>query len=136
MVLPLIHTAVHCSFQEEPKDMKNAHLIIGELRNRCRNQSEQIMAWKKAYSLQVRLKDAEVPGDPAITGPTAPRYLLRWSHWSAKRSEVGPGASGGRRLFVVLASTMVRRLRRAKPLPLSYQHPLFAQFNVKQRVLN
>uniref|UniRef100_A0A2M4BNQ9 Uncharacterized protein n=1 Tax=Anopheles marajoara TaxID=58244 RepID=A0A2M4BNQ9_9DIPT len=38
--------------EEEPKDMKNAHLIIGELRNRCRNQSEQIMAWKKAYSLQ------------------------------------------------------------------------------------
>ncbi|XP_058120328.1 uncharacterized protein LOC131282865 [Anopheles ziemanni] len=38
--------------EEEPKDMKNAHLIINELRTRCRNQSEQIMAWKKAYSLQ------------------------------------------------------------------------------------
>ncbi|XP_050077831.1 uncharacterized protein LOC126564769 [Anopheles maculipalpis] len=38
--------------EEEPKDMKNAHLIINELRNRCRNQSEQIMAWKKAFSLQ------------------------------------------------------------------------------------
>ncbi|XP_052867258.1 uncharacterized protein LOC128273356 [Anopheles cruzii] len=38
--------------EEEPKDMKNAHLIIGQLRTRCRNQSEQIMAWKKAYSLQ------------------------------------------------------------------------------------
>ncbi|XP_055544512.1 uncharacterized protein LOC129729740 [Wyeomyia smithii] len=38
--------------EEEPKDMKNAHLIINELRSRCRNQSEQIMAWKKAYALQ------------------------------------------------------------------------------------
>uniref|UniRef100_A0A182QRV0 Uncharacterized protein n=1 Tax=Anopheles farauti TaxID=69004 RepID=A0A182QRV0_9DIPT len=38
--------------EEEPKDMKNAHLIINELRNRCRNQSEQIMGWKKAFSLQ------------------------------------------------------------------------------------
>uniref|UniRef100_A0A6E8VY43 Uncharacterized protein n=1 Tax=Anopheles coluzzii TaxID=1518534 RepID=A0A6E8VY43_ANOCL len=43
----------HCdNEEEEPKDMKNAHLIINELRNRCRNQSEQIMAWKKAFSLQ------------------------------------------------------------------------------------
>lgn len=38
--------------EEEPKDMKNAHLIINELRTRCRNQSEQIMSWKKAYALQ------------------------------------------------------------------------------------
>ncbi|XP_053675925.1 uncharacterized protein LOC128726159 [Anopheles nili] len=38
--------------EEEPIDMKNAHLIINELRSRCRNQSEQIMAWKKAFSLQ------------------------------------------------------------------------------------
>ncbi|XP_058451790.1 uncharacterized protein LOC131430662 [Malaya genurostris] len=38
--------------EEEPKDMKNAHLIINELRSRCRNQSEQIMAWKKAFALQ------------------------------------------------------------------------------------
>ncbi|XP_055596142.1 uncharacterized protein LOC129746497 [Uranotaenia lowii] len=38
--------------EEDPKDMKNAHLIINELRTRCRNQSEQIMSWKKAYALQ------------------------------------------------------------------------------------
>ncbi|XP_055636727.1 uncharacterized protein LOC129775715 [Toxorhynchites rutilus septentrionalis] len=38
--------------EEEPKDMENAHLIISELRTRCRNQSEQIMSWKKAYTLQ------------------------------------------------------------------------------------
>lgn len=38
--------------EEEPKDMKNAHLLINELRTRCRNQSEQIMSWKKAYALQ------------------------------------------------------------------------------------
>lgn len=38
--------------EEEPKDMKNAHLIINDLRTRCRNQSEQIMSWKKAYALQ------------------------------------------------------------------------------------
>uniref|UniRef100_A0A336LXK1 CSON007222 protein n=1 Tax=Culicoides sonorensis TaxID=179676 RepID=A0A336LXK1_CULSO len=40
------------SVHEVPKDLVKAQEIIDELRLKCRVQAEQILAWKKAYSIQ------------------------------------------------------------------------------------
>ncbi|XP_063701822.1 uncharacterized protein LOC134831912 [Culicoides brevitarsis] len=40
------------SVHEMPKDLVKAQEIIDELRLKCRVQTEQILAWKKAYSIQ------------------------------------------------------------------------------------
>lgn len=38
--------------EQEPIDLPGAKILIGKLRQKCRAQSEQILAWKKAYNMQ------------------------------------------------------------------------------------
>lgn len=38
---------------KDPCNLESAQLIIGELKTKSRKQAEQIMAWKKAYAVQV-----------------------------------------------------------------------------------
>lgn len=41
---------------KDPCNLESAQLIIGELKTKSRKQAEQIMAWKKAYAVQVIIK--------------------------------------------------------------------------------
>lgn len=48
--------AFHLNAIQEPQDLATANLIINELRSKCRLQAEQILAWKKAYTYEVRIR--------------------------------------------------------------------------------